>query len=410
MMGGWGFAGGGYGGGGFPRSGRFEEQYHCYSVAYADKAHLEKGDKILLPPSAFDTLARLQVDYPMLFHLTSDTDNRTTHCGVLEFTAEEGTCYIPFWMMQNLLLEEGSVITVTNVSLPKASFVKLQPQSVDFLEISNPRAVLEHALRNYSCVTKGDIIQIPYNNKNYHFELKEVKPQDAACIIETDCNVDFDAPVGYKEPDYAAQAAAAAATTSASNSVSSSLPKESAMGDRSSACPSPATMSTASSVTNNDDDEKANGIRIVNGKIVRPDSMETDGPSTKMVADQIGSTGVQKNAAIPVKAPEVNYWAVNAGDGARLDGKSQAALKDKDGNEVDIRKVRAEAAARRAEAAAAAQAKMSATGKTLTGKEVTHEVKIPSAPVSKRKTKVGGKYSRLKTSGVAFKGASNSMK
>lgn len=36
MMEGWGFAGGR---GGFPR--RFEEQYHCYSVAYADKAHLE---------------------------------------------------------------------------------------------------------------------------------------------------------------------------------------------------------------------------------------------------------------------------------------------------------------------------------------------------------------------------------
>lgn len=409
MMGGWGFAGGGgYGGAGYPRSGRFEEQYHCYSVAYADKAHLEKGDKILLPPSAFDTLARLQVDYPMLFRLTSDTESRTTHCGVLEFTAEEGTCYIPFWMMQNLLLEEGSVITVANVSLPKASFVKLQPQSVDFLEISNPRAVLEHALRNFSCVTKGDVIQIPYNNKNYHFALKEVQPQDAACIIETDCNVDFDAPVGYKEPDYAA----AAASSSATNSVASSLPKESAFGDRSSACPSPATMSTASSVTNADDDEKASGIRIVNGKIVRPDSSEPQGPSTKMIADRTGSTGVQQNAAIPVKAPEVNYWAVNAGDGARLDGKNPSALKDKEGNEVDIRKVRAEAAARRAEAAAAAQARMTATGKTLTGKEVAHEVKktTPAVPVSKRKTKIGGKYSRLKTTGAAFEGASNSMK
>ena len=32
MMGG---AGGGFG------QRRFEEQYHCYSVAYADKAHLE---------------------------------------------------------------------------------------------------------------------------------------------------------------------------------------------------------------------------------------------------------------------------------------------------------------------------------------------------------------------------------
>lgn len=33
---------GGFGmGGGFPARQGFEEQYHCYSVAYADKAHLE---------------------------------------------------------------------------------------------------------------------------------------------------------------------------------------------------------------------------------------------------------------------------------------------------------------------------------------------------------------------------------
>ena len=32
-------------GGGFPPRQVFEEQYHCYSVAYADKAHLEVRDK-----------------------------------------------------------------------------------------------------------------------------------------------------------------------------------------------------------------------------------------------------------------------------------------------------------------------------------------------------------------------------
>lgn len=37
-MHGWGF-GGGMGAGYGHR--RFEEQYHCYSVAYADKSHLE---------------------------------------------------------------------------------------------------------------------------------------------------------------------------------------------------------------------------------------------------------------------------------------------------------------------------------------------------------------------------------
>ena len=39
MMPGWGMPGMMMGGGFAPR--RFEEQYHCYSVAYADKAHLE---------------------------------------------------------------------------------------------------------------------------------------------------------------------------------------------------------------------------------------------------------------------------------------------------------------------------------------------------------------------------------
>ena len=35
------FGGAGGLGGGFPPRQVFEEQYHCYSVAYADKAHLE---------------------------------------------------------------------------------------------------------------------------------------------------------------------------------------------------------------------------------------------------------------------------------------------------------------------------------------------------------------------------------
>lgn len=95
---------------------------------------------------------------------------------------------------------QGGLLTVKNVSLPKATFVKFQPQHVDFLQISNPRAVLERQLRHFSCVTVGDQICIPYNDRRYYLEVREVKPQEAACIIECDCNVDFDAPVGYVDP------------------------------------------------------------------------------------------------------------------------------------------------------------------------------------------------------------------
>jgi ubiquitin fusion degradation protein 1 len=91
---------------------------------------------------------------------------------VLEFTAPEGTCYLPFWMMSNLALAEGRMIRVRNVSLPKATFVKFQPQHVDFLEISNPRAVLEYKLRSFSCVTVGDVLTFSYNNRKYHLEVR----------------------------------------------------------------------------------------------------------------------------------------------------------------------------------------------------------------------------------------------
>ena len=351
----------------------------------------QKGDKILLPPSAFDTLARLQVDYPMLFRLENPNKGTMTHCGVLEFTAEEGSCYIPFWMMQNLLLEEGGLLTVTNVSFPKATFVKLQPQHVDFLEISNPRAVLEHALRNFSCVTKGDVICVPYNDKNYYLELKEVQPQDAACIIETDCNVDFDAPVGYKEPE----------TAASSRSGSMDLAKQSARG--SSGCPSP----TPSSLSGSQVDDEPKGPRIVDGQIIHASPQKED-EDVAMLAERTGQTGVQRNAAIPVKAPDVDYWAVNAGDGARLDGKAPAVLKDKDGSEVDVRKLRAEAAARRAEEAKK-QATTASSMKELAAKPQEEENQTTTAPVSKRKSRVGSKYSRLKGSSKAFQGSANPL-
>ncbi len=38
--------------------------------------------------------------------------------------------------------------------------MKFQPQHVDFLDVSNPRAVLEKSLRSFSCVTKVGVAYI----------------------------------------------------------------------------------------------------------------------------------------------------------------------------------------------------------------------------------------------------------
>ena len=40
----------------------------------------------------------MNVEYPMLFNVTNRQTARDTHCGVLEFIAEEGVIYMPYWV------------------------------------------------------------------------------------------------------------------------------------------------------------------------------------------------------------------------------------------------------------------------------------------------------------------------
>lgn len=148
----------------------------------------------------------------MLFQISNLREGRHSHCGVLEFVAEEGLVYLPYWarhraavgvalvwlrpltrsaslalclqMMQNLLLQEGDIVKLKSTSLQKGTYVKLRPQSKDFLEITNPKAVLETTLRRYSCLTTGDSILINYNNKRYFIDIFETRPERAVTIIE----------------------------------------------------------------------------------------------------------------------------------------------------------------------------------------------------------------------------------
>ncbi|CAC5400370.1 UFD1 [Mytilus coruscus] len=131
--------------------GECKQTYTCYSMIMLndreDVDMLERGGKIIMPPSAVDQLIRLHIVYPMLFKLRNNQQARHTHCGVLEFVAEEDRIYIPTWMMRNLLLNDGDTVEVENVLLKVATFTKFQPQSVDFLDIINPADV--YPLKKY---------------------------------------------------------------------------------------------------------------------------------------------------------------------------------------------------------------------------------------------------------------------
>lgn len=106
--------------------------------------------------------------------------------------------------MKTLALEPGDLLQVKSTDLPPGSLIKLQPQSPAFLEISDPRAVLENAFRNFSCLTRGDTFQFHYNDDVYDIKVLEIKPDSdkhAIVTMETDLEVDFATPLGYKPPE-----------------------------------------------------------------------------------------------------------------------------------------------------------------------------------------------------------------
>lgn len=107
-------------------------------------------------------------------------------------------------MMETLRLDVGDMIQIKTTSLELARMVKLQPQSPAFLEISDPKAVLERAFRNFATLTKGDIFNFEYNGDVYGVAVLEVKPESekmGVSMLETDVSVEFEAPVGYVEPE-----------------------------------------------------------------------------------------------------------------------------------------------------------------------------------------------------------------
>lgn len=199
-----------------PPARAFKKSYKAYSTAILEikqgrgertggRSNVMHGGKIIMPQDALVQLTEMDMESPYMFEIRNSSPSKKnlfTHCGVLEFIADPGTVHLPQWMMKRLELNEGDSIQLTGARLPKGKFAKVQAQSTLFLELGDHKAVLETALRNFSCLTKGDIIEIYHNMMTFEILIMELKPDDApgVSIFETDLEVDFAPPVGYVEP------------------------------------------------------------------------------------------------------------------------------------------------------------------------------------------------------------------
>ena len=117
-----------------------------------------------------------------------------TCCGVLEFTAEEGVCFLPTWMMALLQIEDGRRVSLKSVGVQKGNFMKLQPHETDFIQLPNPKAILEREMKHYSVLSQGSSISIQHGGRDYIIDILETKPTEVISCINTDISVDFEEP------------------------------------------------------------------------------------------------------------------------------------------------------------------------------------------------------------------------
>uniref|UniRef100_A0AC35TU61 NPL domain-containing protein n=1 Tax=Rhabditophanes sp. KR3021 TaxID=114890 RepID=A0AC35TU61_9BILA len=94
----------------------------------------------------------------------------------------------------------GETIKISYVQLPKATYAKFKPQSVRFLDLTDPKVVLATELAKYVTFSQGDIFTFFYSEEEYAVEVTELKPAKACCVADCDLNVEFEAPTDYVEP------------------------------------------------------------------------------------------------------------------------------------------------------------------------------------------------------------------
>ena len=93
------------------------------------------------------------------------------------------------------------------------------------MHLTNLLFRLEQALRNFSALTQGDIIEISYNTIVFGLLVMETQPGgEGISVLDTDLEVDFAAPVGYVEPERPKPAPQATMASKLNIDLSSSTP------------------------------------------------------------------------------------------------------------------------------------------------------------------------------------------
>lgn len=138
---------------------------------------ITQGNKIVLPPSVLELLMARNLPYTQFQIVNPDKTKRChrLYTGPLEFSATEGECYLPSWVMAQLKLKEGEQCAVATACFPSAVYAKFRPHSSDFLDVADHHSLLMRTLENFAALTAGSTVRVTDGKRVYSLDVIEVQ-------------------------------------------------------------------------------------------------------------------------------------------------------------------------------------------------------------------------------------------
>ena len=179
--------------------------YACSSCDEELVNKLKHTNKLLLPSSVLYSLQEENDEFnsPLFFRLKNKSNEFYQECGVHEFSAPPGVIHAPYYVMNNLGINEGDMVNIELVNPPEGSFIKIRPHKTEFIELPNPKTTLEQILsRDYQVLSEGHTIQLydTESEKVYEIDIVETRPESIIKIVDINLEVDFEQPLDYVEP------------------------------------------------------------------------------------------------------------------------------------------------------------------------------------------------------------------
>ena len=176
--------------------------YNCSSQSDHVVSQVKYSNKILLPEETLRSLMKKKYNPPFFFKIENIDMKYGQVCGVQEFSAPPGVVHLPYHIMESIGISEGQHVEIKLASPVKGTYIKIQPHTTSFINLSNPKALLEKVLsEKYPVVTEGHTIAIEYLKKVFYVDIVKTEPAPVIDILNVNLNVDFDKPFDYQEPN-----------------------------------------------------------------------------------------------------------------------------------------------------------------------------------------------------------------